>query len=130
MGASGPGAHRLVCEVVFLDPDNGLEVLSCGPCSTRGPKYVTYEEVRTFTARSQSVIIYQHFDMASDLVSRRRPALAFRLGVDPASIQALRYHRGTARVYFMIPTTQHKELLEGRIGGFLDTPWRQHFSRV
>jgi hypothetical protein len=37
---------------------------------------------------------------------------------------------GSARAYFVIPTTQHKELLEGRIEAFLDTPWRQHFSRV
>lgn len=123
-------ARTVDCGAVFLDPDNGLEVLSCGPCSARGPKYVTYEEVRSFAARGQSVIIYQHFDMAPDLVRRRREALASRLGVARGSIQALHYHRGTARVYFVIPAVQHRELLEGRVEEFLATPWRQHFSRA
>jgi hypothetical protein len=123
-------ARSVDCEIVFLDPDNGLEVPSCGPCSARGPKYVTYGEVRRFAARGQSVIIYQHFDMAPNLVNRRRQALAVHLGVDQVSIHVLHYHRGTARAYFVIPSAQHKELLEARVKEFLDTPWREHFSRA
>lgn len=123
-------ARTADCDVVFLDPDNGLEVASHGACSTFGPKYVTYEEVRRFFGREQSVIIYQHFDMESDLVGRRRAKLASRLKTDEARIQALHYHRGTARAFFVVPSAQHEKLLRDRIQSFLGSAWSEHFTRA
>lgn len=65
-------ARTIDCDAVFLDPDNGLELDPDNGRALPGPKYVTYEEVRRFRARGQSVIVYQHFDRGADLVRRRR----------------------------------------------------------
>ena len=47
-------------EIVFLDPDNGLEVKSRGPRSKWRCKYATYAEVNDYLAAGKSVVPYQH----------------------------------------------------------------------
>lgn len=48
------------CDVVFLDPDNGMLVKSVRKKSKRSVKYTLYEEVRDYLKRGQSVLIYNH----------------------------------------------------------------------
>src|SRR5919106_3547796 len=48
------------CDLVFLDPDNGLEVPSLLPGSSKSHKYALMHEVQALLARGQSVLIYQH----------------------------------------------------------------------
>lgn len=49
------------CDLVFFDPDNGLEVQSCRPGKKNSCKYLFWDEVRTTFAAGSSVLIYQHF---------------------------------------------------------------------
>ena len=52
-------------ELVFFDPDNGLEVRSC-PYGGRGSaRYLYWREVAAAWARGLSVLIYQHFPRVS-----------------------------------------------------------------
>ncbi|MDR0852825.1 MAG: hypothetical protein LBN34_00445 [Clostridiales Family XIII bacterium] len=48
------------CDIVFLDPDTGLEVKSVNPISKDGNRYATNEEVMDYFNKGQNVIIYQH----------------------------------------------------------------------
>ena len=47
-------------EVVFFDPDNGLEVPSRSSISLMGPKYVYYDDLRSCWERGQSLVVYHH----------------------------------------------------------------------
>jgi hypothetical protein len=49
------------CDVVFFDPDNGLEVRSCPVGTKSSPKYLYWQEVRAFHADGGSLLIFQHF---------------------------------------------------------------------
>lgn len=49
-----------VCEIVFFDPDNGLETLKCNKYGKKGIKYVLREEVEYYYSRGKSVILYNH----------------------------------------------------------------------
>jgi hypothetical protein len=75
------------CDLVFFDPDNGMEVQSVRPGRKNSCKYLWWDEVdSTFTAGS-SVLIYQHFPrkpraafiarMTENLRQRTRAATAF-----------------------------------------------------
>ena len=48
------------CKLVFLDPDNGLEIPSTQRHHKRAPKYVFYDEIAPFLERGQSVIVIHH----------------------------------------------------------------------
>ena len=47
-------------DLVFFDPDNGIEVRSCTPMHLNADKYVFLDEVAAFVGRGVSAVIYQH----------------------------------------------------------------------
>lgn len=48
-------------DIIFFDPDNGLDVPSVQPGQRNSSKYVTIQEARSFYAAGKSVLVYQHF---------------------------------------------------------------------
>lgn len=88
------------CELVFLDPDNGLLVKSVGRRSAKSVKYVFDEELNDYLARGQSVVLYNH--------RARKPAaqyfqeLADRCAAQGKPICALTFPKGTIRDYLLI----------------------------
>ncbi len=48
------------CDLVFFDPDNGLEVKSNAIGTKQAVKYTYFDELKPFIARRQTLIIYQH----------------------------------------------------------------------
>lgn len=96
-------------DLVFLDPDNGVEVAS-KPVGHKGSsKYVTWQEIEELWDAGCSVLVYQHFPreprgafcarMISELRRRtqpgamwgfRTPHVLFLLGAQPRHVEALR----------------------------------------
>jgi len=128
------------CELVFLDPDNGLTSGSLGDGSISS-KHVYYEELKRFLGQvvptGQSVVIYHHLPRkrAEDHIQTLRTEMARALKL-PEEPWALLYRRFTLRAYFIIPHRHHRNALRERINRFLDGPWGQnrregpHFQRV
>ncbi len=119
-------------DVVFVDPDNGITEK---PIEFRkhGPKYVFMEDLKRFYERGKSLVVYHHMGRqgtAMEQISRVAGRLKERLSL-PREPWALWYHRGTARVYFVVPRDEHRTELEKRLQGFYDSPWvkQGHFSR-
>ena len=124
------------CELVLLDPDNGLETSSVAPDSTRGVKYATREDcTRLFDARSRSLVVYQHATRRGRVEHQAHQALARLaswLGVARADCFALRFHRGTSRLYLVVPSEAHRSMLRQRAAAMLEGPWGEqgHFSLI
>jgi len=118
-------------DLVFLDPDNGLEVRSTSPCSKRGPKYVFLEEIEPYIARKQSVVIYQHVSRqgtAEEQVRSKVKQLREELCVH--NTMALYYGRGTARVFFVLASHKHSKILRRKTEKLLGGRWGKHFSLI
>jgi len=112
------------CDIIFVDPDNGLE---CGvhPYAPKGPKYVFYNELRDYLRLNHTVVIYHHLSRQGKHLSQiewHRSKLMERLRVT-GDILALRYRRGTARAYFILPAERHRSIIHQRIKGLVDGPW-------
>ena len=117
------------CDVVFLDPDNGLEV-GVGSHQLRGPKYAFFDELLPFVQRDQSLLIYHHIarrGTALDQVTGRMAQIEDRLG---RSAFALLYHRGSARAFFVVPAQRQWEVLSSRARTFMESRWARHFEIV
>ena len=123
-------ARMAGCAVVFVDPDNGLEV-EAKPHHKRGPKHVFFHELSQYTQRDQSVVIYHHIarnGTAQEQIRERLTQIGERLG---SAAIALRYRRGTARAFFIVPAQRHKDVLFCRAERFLRSPsWERHFKLV
>jgi hypothetical protein len=118
-------------DLVFLDPDNGLEAPSTRLNSPRGGKYCGYEEVREFLKAGASLVVYQHFDRsgsAEKQMKTRCGELTDRLA-PPIPPFALRFHRGTGRAFLVLPQQRHHEAILRAVAQLMDSPWEQHFTR-
>lgn len=99
-------------DVVFLDPDNGLEVPSCHPFRDKGVKYVSKEEMEILLTRSlkQTIILYQHkqrkgFDQ--QIADQKR--VLHELGADTVfSVKCSNYSQ---RVFYVIPSHRDIEII-------------------
>jgi hypothetical protein len=118
-------------EFIFLDPDNGF-AFGTKSHEAKGPKYVYFNEVQPYLDREQSVIVYHHLNRNATadvqvelMLGRIRTELA-----DCGAIHALRFHRGSPRVFFMIPTAAHEEIVRKRLAQFMCGPWSAHFTHL
>lgn len=102
------------CDLVFFDPDNGLEVQSIRPGHKNSCKYLFMEEVVQFFESGASVLIYQHFcrrertayiaERVSGLRQRlpqvtlfsfKTPHVVFLLAARPEHSERFRQQRGS-----------------------------------
>ena len=107
-------------DVVFLDPDNGLEVKSVGRRSERSSKYAFYCEVNDYLHRGQSVVVYNHrsrkkeYDYFRDLDEK----LQKRTGISEDKLLRIVFPKFSIRDYFALPATE--EHFDRILDAFLD----------
>lgn len=114
------------CNLVFLDPDNGLLVKSVGKKSSRSVKYVFYEEVKDYLDKGISVIVYNHR-------SRKKPAQYFGdienkiykyTDIPASAVQEITFPRMSVRDYFAIPANEkHFYMIKDAFSEMLDGVW-------
>ena len=122
--------HRTAaCDLVFVDPDNGLETLSVPTHSSRAPKYAYLSELEPFVRRGQTLMVYHHLGRRPHV-----PEILARAEQCSTSFSnnviALRYRRGTSRAFLIVPAPQHEVLIRSRITAMLAGPWSRHFELV
>ena len=118
------------CEIVFFDPDNGLEVESVGKYSDKGPKYVWHDEVIDYYQRGQSLIIYNHRSREPQEKYLKRFDRIRAITPEPNNVVVLRYSRGTTRDYVFLMQSSHRGQMMKNIEALMNSPWNRHFSLV
>lgn len=108
------------CDVVFLDPDNGLEVDSAKGKSLN--KYVLLKEIKSYLDRGQSVIFYNHRSRkkADKYFNDLYKKLNTITKIKPFSVS---FHKGTIRDYIVLPNAKHKKYLMWAREEILNSDW-------
>lgn len=119
------------CDLVFLDPDNGLLPKSVSRGSGKSIKYVLAEEIIDYYLAGHSVVFYSH---------RTREQLNTYLGrftelfetekIKGANIAGISFRRGTVRDYFFIIHEEHKAKIIRGIEKLLESGWNRHFELI
>ena len=115
------------CELIFLDPDNGLEPPSVAIRHKAAVKYAYLEEIKPLLKRGQSLVIYHHLSRKgthADQIARWLKRLQQEF--NPIDSFALRYRRGTARAFFVLAQDRHTPILRERTAALLASPWQEH----
>lgn len=115
-------------DVVFFDPDNGIEV-SYSRTSQKGTKYVYFDELEPYYKRGQSLIIYNHRSMQpeDEYLERFRK---LRDIISPAvDIFYLRFRPFSVRDFVFVLQEGHGEVKK-RAREIIKTtcPWSKHFE--
>ena len=99
------------CDLVFLDPDNGLNVKSVKAGSQKSPKYVWINEITDYVAAGKSVIFYNHRPRkkADTYFAEYFARFAAEPVLSEKTVYALTFPRRSVRDYFVIPATPAHE---------------------
>jgi len=127
---AGALAETHSSDLVFLDPDNGIECSTVTKTKPKGPKYVFWDDLDAWVGRDQSIVVYHHLNRNGSHLQqvedmRNKMRMRFAKGFD---VFAVTYRRGTSRAYFVIAAPLHRELLSQRLEEMCSSPWGQHFS--
>lgn len=114
-----------VCDLIFLDPDNGIRTEEV---NGRSLKHAYLGEIASFaTAGGKSVVVYHHLGRRGKHEAQINEKLAVLCDRFPERRPfAMWYHRGTSRVFFLIPAAAHKRALLERAERFVRGPWGIH----
>ncbi len=117
------------CEIVFLDPDNGLQVKSVSLTSIKGNKYVGISELRDYCIQGKSVIFYNHRERKpeEEYLDKFRD-LKSDSAFNSYNWLGLKYTRGTIRDYIFIIHPDHFNRMKEQLELFLKTAWQSVFS--
>jgi hypothetical protein len=91
------------CDMVFFDPDNGLEVKSTAFHHDKGAKFTFYRELLPFWERGQSLVIYQHKNMheSAEMQIRNRTAELKAHLPGAVNVEHMYYPSYGGRIFFM-----------------------------
>lgn len=91
------------CNLVFLDPDNGLEVRSAPITSPLARKYTAVSEIAALLEHGTGVVLYQHGSRTPWPVQRERICAQIASGTDRAlTIRSLRFGAFGTRAFFCV----------------------------
>jgi hypothetical protein len=112
------------CNLLFLDPDNGLETKSVRPTSRLAGKYATATEVAKLLSTGAGVILYQHCDRSPWRAQREQVRERLTARIDaPLMVRSMRFGAFGGRAFFCLST-------QPRIAETLDSALRILEERV
>jgi len=122
------------CNVVFLDPDNGLEIDSCKKRSQlKAGKYTYYSEVTALARGKLVCVIYHHLNRHKNhgphefQIQYRTQELRRRVAPDGA-IFALRYRPYSPRAYFLLTSKRAESTIRTKVKDFMRGPCGVHWD--
>ncbi len=93
-------------QLVFFDPDNGLEVKSVPSGRKNSSKYLYWEEVEAAYAAGHSLLIYQHLPRKPRKPFIRQLAARFRAAT---GVRRVLSYCTSHVVFFLLPQADHEE---------------------
>jgi len=117
-------------DLVFFDPDNGLETPSIGNSHPKAGKYIFWEELVPFWQRGQSLVVYHHLNRtmsASEQTGRLYRDFSRRLA-NPALVLPMTFRRGSCRHFWVVAQQRHAKALKKAATTFLARGWAPHFD--
>jgi hypothetical protein len=100
-------------ELVFLDPDNGIETASVQRNSPKSGKYAYWNELEAFWAQGHSLIVYHHLNRTMT-VARQAKVLSEKFETrfpDAPLIGHFLARRGSCRHFWMVGQKRHAAAL-------------------
>jgi hypothetical protein len=118
------------CDLIFFDPDNGIETKSVPLHSPKSGKYIFWNELMPFWERGQSLLIYHHLNRTAP-IERQAEVLKDNFSsrfANAAVIQYFLFRRGSCRHFWLVANKRHAAQLEARTQALLQSPWREYFG--
>ena len=119
------------CDIVFLDPDNGININDLAIYAIKGNKYISQNELIDYYNNGKSIIFYSHRPMQKkEIYIQKFINLQRLLDFDKSKWLGITFHRYAAKDFIFIIQPEHYEQLSAKINDFLHSKWEKHFSSL
>ncbi len=121
-------------DVIFLDPDNGLQVQSCSSLSHKNSgKYSYFEEIREFHKSKKLTIIYHHLNRhrkhGTHSIQVQQRARELKEKINPAhKVFGVRFRPFSPRAFFLISAPSIESYVTDRLNSFVRSGWREYWD--
>jgi hypothetical protein len=123
-------ARTEASELIFVDPDNGIEVASVPKHHVKAGKYIYWDELALFWRRGHALLIYHHLNRTMPTAAQvEQMTKRLRAELSGAIVMPLVFHRGSCRVFWLVfrrSALGHE--LKLRVNSFLSSGWKMHFQ--
>lgn len=120
--------------VLFLDPDNGLQVPSCKSLSQKkSGKFAYFEEIKNQHQDKDFTVIYHHLNRHKNhgshtqQIQDRAEQLKSKINTEHI-VFAVRYRPFSPRAFFIITTPKNEKEIESKLKSFLQSNWGQFWD--
>jgi hypothetical protein len=113
------------CDLVFLDPDNGLAPPGARRHTDAGTRYAFLDELRSFVDLGKTAVVIQFFRQDAPRPEQIRQRVQEIRAVISGGLPPLGLwwrHRVSLAFYFIPATPEQAVILRGRVQRFLDSP--------
>lgn len=118
------------CDIIFCDPDNGIETKSLSKTSKDSVKYVFIDEIERVVNTGHSVIVYNHGDRSKEEDYKERFKEIYQCVSDQTQLKVIRYNRYSVRDYLFFIQNEHQEAIERQINLLIkNNNWNKLFSK-
>jgi hypothetical protein len=110
-------------DIIFLDPDNGIQTDKVKKAQIKAIKYVFKDEIKQYYELGKSLIIYTHRDRKPEpeynrkLMAIREPLKTWN------GIKVLKFKRVSVRHYVFLIQKEHQDLMEETISCLIREPY-------
>lgn len=112
--------------IVFLDPDNGIETPNVTKTQARAVKYAFFDEIERYYIEKKTVIIYNHRDRTPQQQYEER---FITLRNHDRRPPILRFKRFSVRDYIFLPQKDDQQLIDELIEKLTTAPFDFLFER-
>lgn len=113
-----------ICDLIFFDPDNGLETKSTAKGRQGSAKFVYWDEISETFQSGHSILIYQHFRREERTSFIQRTVLEIQARLSPDKIY---WFRTPQVVYFMGVQEKHSNYIASRVR-LVDEQWNSQIQ--
>ncbi len=115
--------HLENTDIIFVDPDNGIECASTKKTKASAVKYVFKDEVKYYYQKGKSVVIYNH--------KNRKPSVDYNnmilelqnLFQYKCFMRVLRFHKISVRDYIFLIQPSHENIINSTIDALDKEPY-------
>lgn len=117
--------------LVFLDPDNGLQVKSVPLTRRKGNKYIGLSELMDYVRTGKSIVFYNHLERKQeDAYLNKFRALRGIEAFHHTEIYGIKFSGGTVRDYIFLLQPNHRQVIMDQCHALLNSRWHSHFSQL
>lgn len=117
-------------DIIFLDPDIGIEVKSINPNFDNGNKYVTYQEAIDYFRQGANVIIYNHRDHREHGNYMQKFHRFSTLLGDDVKFFYIRARRFAIRDYIFLVHSHQADKIKSVLSEMVNTSWKTYMDLI